>query len=703
MSTPQFFNRDLSWLSFNKRVLDEARNKNLPLYERIKFLAIYSSNLDEFYRVRVASYQRFTELPAADKLQLRENPDITLKKIQLNVHKQQVEFGQIFTQEIIPELLENNIVLMQGEKLCDEHYEFTKEFFLDNLLPHMQPMLLLKKQIQPFLQNNAIYLAVKLYKKRGKKDNPDKPKRAKYAIVKIPSHRFDRFIELPAINEKHHIMFLDDIVKLHMKVVFPGFKIDSAYSFKMSRDADILIEDEYSGNIMSMIERNLKKRETGLPSRFLYDESIPRDFLNLLKLTFNLTSNELVRGARYHNFQDFFKFPNPGKPELENSFFHALKVKELGESKSMFKSIHKKDILLHFPYQSYEYIIRFLNEAAIDPKVEEIKATQYRVAENSAVVNALINAALNGKKVTVLVELKARFDEEANMISARAMTKAGVKIIYSLPGLKVHAKIALVIRKAAKEDYAYLSTGNFNEKTARIYADHGFFTCDETIISELKLLFSYLENQKTECQFNKLLIGQFNMRDEFLNLIDREISNVENGGKGYLILKMNGLQERHMIKKLYEASNKGVKIDLIIRGICCLIPGKSFSRNIRVIRIVDQFLEHARVFYFYNNGSEDIYLSSADWMTRNLHRRIESAFPIENPVLKKELIDILKIQLNDNTNARLLNAKLENVNIDINPDTQKIRAQKEILKFLKEKQAKDKQQLSDQKNIISEP
>lgn len=693
MSTYKFFNRDLSWLSFNNRVLDEARNKNLPLYERIKFLAIYSSNLDEFYRIRVASYQRFTELPVEDKLQLRENPDLTLKKIKQQVNKQQLEFGKIFTKEIIPELLENNIVLMQGEKLSEEHYEYTKEFFLDNLLPHMQPMLLLKKQIQPFLKNNAIYLAVKLYKKRGKKDNPDKPRRAKYAIVRIPNNRFNRFVELPSVNDKHQIMFLDDIVKLHIKVVFPGFKIDSTYSFKMSRDADFLIEDEYSGNIMHMIERNLKKRETGDPSRFLYDENIPRDFLNLLKLAFNLTNTELVKGARYHNFQDFFMFPNPAGPELEDSPFHALKVKELGQSKSMFKAIRKRDILLHYPYQSYEYVIRFLNEAAIDPKVEEIKATQYRVAKNSAVVNALINAALNGKKVTVLVELKARFDEEANMNSARAMTKAGVKIIYSLPGLKVHAKIALVIRKEDKEDYAYLSTGNFNEKTARIYADHGLFTSNEATISELKLLFNYLEDQKTECEFNKLLIGQFNMRDKFLNKIDREIKHVENGKKGHLILKMNGLQERQMIKKLYEASTKGVKIDLIIRGICCLIPNKPYSKNIRIIRIVDQFLEHARVFYFHNNGENEVYLSSADWMSRNLHRRIECAFPIEPPKLKQELIDILNIQLKDNTNGRIINEKLENIKPKIDIGEQVNRAQKDIFRYIKEKELAKKSKI----------
>ncbi len=682
MSTYQFFNRDLSWLSFNNRILDEAKNKDLPLYERIKFLAIYSSNLDEFYRIRVSSYQRFTELPAEDKLQLRENPDLTLKNIKQQVNKQQLEFSRIFTQEIVPDLLKNNIVLIQGEKLCEAHYKFTQEFFLDNLLPHMQPMLLLKKHIQPFLKNNAIYLAVKLYKKSNNKDTSGKPKRAKYAIVRIPSNRFDRFIELPPIDNKHHIIFLDDIVKMHLKVIFPGFKIDSTYSFKMSRDADFLIENEYSGNIMSMIERNLKKRETGEPSRFLYDENIPKDFLSLLKLAFNLTNNELVKGDKYHNFQDFFKFPNPAGSELEDTPFFPLKIKALGESKSMFKVIRKRDILLHYPYQSYEYVIRFLNEAAIDPKVEEIKATQYRVAENSAVVNALINAALNGKKVTVLVELKARFDEETNMNSAKAMTKAGVKIIYSLPGLKVHAKIALVIRKADKKDYAYLSTGNFNENTARIYADHGLFTSDATTIAELKLLFNYLEDQKTNCEFDKLLIGQFNMRNQFLNKIDREIKQVENGKKGHLILKMNGLQEREIIKKLYEASTKGVKIDLIIRGICCLVPNKAYSKNIRIIRIVDQFLEHARVFYFHNGGNNEVYLSSADWMSRNLHRRIECAFPIEKPKLKQELIDILNIQLKDNTNGRIINEKLENIKLPYKEGEQKHRAQKDIFKYL---------------------
>lgn len=684
----QFLNRDLSWLSFNKRVLEEAANTNLPLYERIKFLAIYSSNLDEFYRVRVGTYKRFTELPAEDKSNLRENPDAILKNINAEVDRQQNKFGQIFTLDIIPALKENNIILYRDEELCDEHHQFVKDFFLDNLLPHVQPMLLLKKQIQPFLQNNVVYIAVKLLKKRSKKEEEGEPKvrRSRYAIIKVPSHRFARFIELPEKNGKHYIMFLDDIIKKRMKVLFPGYKIDSSYSFKLSRDADLLIEDEYSGDLIKMIENSLKKREIGTPSRFLYDESIPKDFLKFLKDSFNLVGNNMVKGARYHNFQDFFGFPNPNHPELERESTPPMKVKALQVNKSIFKAIGKKDHILHFPYQSYEYVIRFLNEAAIDPKVEEIKATQYRVADNSAVVNALINAALNGKKVTVFVEVKARFDEEANLKSAREMRKAGVTIIDSIPGLKVHAKIALVVRKGDKKDYAFLSTGNFNEKTAKIYADHGLFTSDELIISELKQLFDYLENQTPGYEFSKLMVGKFNLRSGLAALIDQEIENVKNGGKGHIILKMNGLQERNMIAKLYEASEKGVKIDLIIRGICCLKPNKTYAKNIKVIRIVDQYLEHARAFYFHNKGEDLLYLSSADWMNRNLHRRIECAFPIQDPKIKKEVLDIIKIQLKDNVSARFLDSKLNNLPIPLNGNEKLIQSQLEITQYLSKKE-----------------
>ncbi|PKQ68661.1 polyphosphate kinase 1 [Labilibaculum manganireducens] len=692
MQKYQFLNRDLSWLSFNKRVLQEASNTRLPLYERIKFLAIYSSNLDEFYRVRLGTYKRFTELPAEDKDILRENPDAILKNINAEVDRQQNEFGNIFTQEIIPALEEEDIILIRDQSLCEEHHQFVKDFFLDNLLPHVQPILLLKKQIQPFLQNNVIYIAVKLFKKRKKEEEEGTPKsrRSRYAIIKVPSHRFPRFIELPDRDGKHFIMFLDDIIKLRMKLLFPGYKIDSSYSFKLSRDADLLIEDEYSGDLIKMIENSLKKRETGSPSRFLYDASIPKDFLKFLKDSFNLQNNDMVKGARYHNFQDFFGFPNPKYPELEPESFHPLKVDDLQGNKSVFKTIRLKDQILHFPYQSYEYVIRFLNEAAVDPKVVEIKATQYRVADNSAVVNALINAALNGKKVTVFVEVKARFDEEANLRSANEMRKAGVKIIDSIPGLKVHAKLALVLRKGDKKDYAFLSTGNFNEKTAKIYSDHGLLTSNEVIITELKQLFDYLENQTEGYEFRKLLVGRFNLRRSLIELIDQEIQNVKKGHKGYIILKMNGLQERDMITKLYEASENGVKIDLIIRGICCLKPNKTYAKNIRIIRIVDQFLEHGRIFYFHNLGEELLYLSSADWMNRNLHRRIECAFPIQDKKIKKELIDILNIQLNDNVSARILDGKLNNLPIPINGKVKKIQSQKEIFAYLNKKETASK-------------
>lgn len=687
MPNYQFLNRDLSWLSFNKRILEEASNSQLPLYERIKFLAIYSSNLDEFYRVRVGTYKRFTELHTKDKQNLRENPDNILKNINIEVDRQQNEFGKIFKNQIIPDLEANDIILLQNDELCEEHHQFVKDFFLDNLLPHVQPILLLKKQIQPFLQNNVIYIAVKLFKKNKKEDDgTPKARRSRYAIIKVPSHRFPRFVELPKKDGKYFIMFLDDIIKLRMKILFPGYKIDSSYSFKLSRDADLLIEDEYSGNLIKMIENSLKKRETGSPSRFLYDETIPKYFLKFLKDSFNLLNSDLVKGARYHNFQDFFSFPNPKYPDLEKEPFHPLKVAELDGKNSIFKTIGTKDHILHFPYQSYEYVIRFLNEAALDPKVEEIKATQYRVADNSAVVNALINAALSGKKVTVFVEVKARFDEEANLKSAREMRKAGVKIIDSIPGLKVHAKLALVIRKGDKKDYAFLSTGNFNEKTAKIYADHGLFTSDEVIISELKQLFDYLENQTEGYKFQNLLIGKFNLRTSLIELIDQEIKNVKNGHKGYIILKMNGLQERDMITKLYEASEKGVKIDLIIRGICCLKPNKTYAKNIRIIRIVDQFLEHARAFYFYNRGEEILYLSSADWMNRNLHRRIECAFPIKNVKIKKELLDILNIQLRDNVSARILDGKLNNLPIPTNNNKHSIQSQPEIFNYLNKKE-----------------
>ena len=681
---PKYMNRDLSWLSFNGRVLEEACDKSLPLYERLKFLAIYSSNLDEFYKVRVASYGKMLKQSNEKPGEKITKPVAVMSKILSIVDHQQNEFGKIFWKELVPELKKNNITLVQNRRLSRSQMDFIDRFFHEELIPYLQPILLLSDKIAPFLQDGAIYLAVKLYKKRDHVD-PAKKKRARYALVNIPREQLPRFIELPGVKERHSIIFLDDIVKMNLDALFPGYQIDSSYSIKLSRDADLEIEDEYSGDLAEKISRSLVKRKTGAPSRFLYDASIPETFLKLLRRTFSLTRGELVPGGRYHNFSDLFSFPNPVSPKLENKSLPGLVKKDLAQYSSMLKAMEEKDWMLHFPYHSYDPVISFLNEAAIDPKVKEIKTTQYRVASDSAVVNALITARNNGKKVTVFVEVKARFDEYANLVFAKTMKKAGIRIIYSIPGLKVHAKVALVLRNSAKgcrKEYAFLSTGNFNEKTAKIYADHGFFTSDERITSELKEIFSYLEKQSSKIDLNHLLVAQFNLKKELTRKINREIKNAKEGKSAWMILKMNGIDNEKMINKLYEASQAGVKIDLIVRGICCVIPGEPYSKNITVTRIVDRFLEHARVFVFSNNGNHETYMASADWMNRNLNSRIELSFPVYDEQIKKEVMEILHIQLRDNIKARHLDKDHNNTPVPSDKSS-KIRAQVETYNLLK--------------------
>lgn len=683
--TQKYINRDLSWLSFNNRVLEEAKDKSVPLYERLKFLAIYSSNLDEFFKVRVASYRRQLNQFYENTGERRSDPGKILKDILSIVNKQLNEFGRIFWKELVPELKSNNIILLQDEDLQKSHKEFITNFFYEQVIPYLQPVLLLKGKISPFLQDDVIYMAIKLFKKLLKKDDIKKKRKGRYAIVNVPTDKLPRFIELPEANGKYYIMFLDDIIQHNLDALFPGYEISSSYCIKLSRDADLGIDDEFTGDLIEKISKSLVKRKTGVPSRFLFDNNIPGDFLTLLKGTFKLSKKDLVPGGKYHNFSDLFSFPNPLSPDLENEFLPALYNRNLEQYSSMLEAITERDWMLHFPYHSYDPVIRFLNEAAIDPKVKEIKATQYRVAADSSVINALINAVRNGKKVTVFVEVKARFDEYANLHFAKLMKKSGVKIIYSIPGLKVHAKVALILRKPGKnkkDAYAFLSTGNFNEKTAKIYADHGLFTSNENITGELKNLFKYLGNQDNQFDFKHLLIAQFNIKDELTRKIDREIDNAEKGKPAWIILKMNGLDNKKMIDKLYEASQKGVKIDLIVRGICCLIPGEQFSKNITITRIVDRFLEHARVFVFNNDEQNEIYMASADWMNRNLNRRIELGFPVLDEDIKKEVMEILRLQLADNTKARVLDSKHNNIIKSTNNDT-KIRAQIETYNLLK--------------------
>lgn len=686
--TPRYFNRDISWLSFNHRVLEEAKSKNNPLFERLKFLAIYSSNLDEFYKVRVAEYKYDVDYDELDDPN-SDSPVKVVREINRIVREQLEEFSRIFHEEILTEMRKEGIILYQGNMPPDpEHQQFIREYFYREVIPYLQPVLL-TKGTRSFLRDNRLYLAIRLYRKKRGADNGSN-RRPRYALVKLPYTDVKRFIRLPDKDGCYHFLFLEDLVRFNLQELFPGYDIDSSYCVKLLRDADLGIKDEFTGNLVEKIRKNLGRRKVGEPALFTYDRDIPEDFLAFLQDVIGVYKEDLLAGERYLNFQDFFSFPNPFAPRLQLNHPQPIHPYELEQIGSMFAAIREKDRILHYPYQSFDYLIKFLNEAAQDPKVYAIKVTQYRVASNSAVVNSLISAARNGKQVSVFVEVKARFDEENNLTLARLMSEAGVRIIYSLPGLKVHAKLALVLRRSGNErkrSFAYLSTGNFNEKTARQYADHGFFTCKEDIIRDLENLFSYFENPKFRPEFTKLWVTRFNFKNELRRRIDREIELARQGKKGYILVKLNGIQNKPLINLLYKASEAGVKIDMIIRGICCLVPNQKFSRNINLRRIVDSYLEHGRIIVFGNDGAPEVYLTSADWMNRNINRRIETTFPLENEEIKKELFDILDLQLRDNVSARLINENLENIPI-VADGLKPVRAQWDTYKMLIEKETR---------------
>ena len=683
----KYFKRDVSWLSFNYRVLLEAEDDTLPVYERIKFLSIYSSNREEFYEIRVAEHRgvimkkNFTE-------ESGDEAEEVLTEITNEVNRQQREYYRIFSEKILPELNRQNIYLYQGSEPEPFHEEFVHNFFNEEVFPFLSPVMIQAGDIRTFIRDRRLYLVIRMVKKSKRKLEGDQAPEYHYALMKIPYAKVPRFIELPQHEGKFYIMFIDDIIRANLANIFPGYIIDSCYSIKISRDADIYLENE-KGNIVESIRKKVKKRKIGALSRFMYDRAMPDDFLSFICEAFGITRDDLVVGGRYLNLQDLAKLPNPKGKELEQKIPTPMRVPYLDEKGSVFRAVKKKDILLHFPYQSFDYLIRFLMEAAFDPKVDEIKITQYRVAENSAVINTLVSAAQNGKKVTVFVELKARFDEENNMSTAERMEQAGIRIIYSIPGLKVHAKVAVIIRKDPddgnkRRDFAYLSTGNFNEKTARVYSDMALLTCNDEIITDINKVFAVLEGKMAEPTFRHLLVARFNMVPELIRMIHREIEHVKLGRKGRIVLKMNGLHDQNMINELYHASENGVEIDLIVRGICCLVPGQPYSANIRITRIVDMFLEHSRIWYFYNDGKEDVYLTSADWMRRNLNRRIETAFPILVPEIKQEVIDILKIQMRDNVKACLIDEQLHN-NFKHNEEPVKVRSQLAIYEYLKNK------------------
>ena len=681
----KLFNRELSWLSFNHRVLQEAKDPSVPLYDRIKFLAIFSSNLDEFFRVRVASLRSLLSLKKKTQKELKFDVAKLIDKIHKLVVWMQEEYGDIYINSVKPELNKNNIYLIDQTELNEQQREYVAEIFNVQVVPHIMPMMIFKKKITPFLRNQRLYLAVKLSTKQSRK--LEKQKRYKYAIVEIPTNHLDRFILLPKVGDNNYIIFLDDIIRLFLPQIFYGYNIHESYAIKLTRDAELHIEDEFSGNLLDKIKKSLAKRSSGVPCRFLYDKAAPAGFLKFLKEALLLSDEDLYAGARYHNFNDFFNFPNPGIKELYYPDIVPLKSRELDKYKNFFDASKQKDFLLYFPYHSYDYVVNAIGAAARDPDVKSIKTTQYRVARDSKIVNALIKAAHRGKDVTAFVEIKARFDEEINIKSAEEMQKAGVKVLYSLPGLKVHSKMALITREenGVLKKYAYLSTGNFNEKTAKIYTDFGFFTTDERLTFEVEKVFSFLQDKTNGYIFQHLLVAQFGMRRTFISLIENEIKNAKEGNRAEITMKLNGLEDERMIFKLYEASNAGVKINIICRGICCLIPGvEGMSENINVISIVDKFLEHGRVYIFHNDGDEKIYLSSADWMKRNLSRRIETAFPVYDKELQKMVKDIIGIQLQDNIKARIIDEKQVN-EYQQNGSVDCHRSQFEVYDYLKMK------------------
>jgi polyphosphate kinase len=645
----KYFHRDLSWLRFNHRVLQEAADNRNLLYERIKFLAIFSSNLDEFFKVRVSDIRQIKNLQKPLRKKLITKPNLVLKEIRTQVHLQQEEFGRIFVGEIIPDLQKENIHLINVEAFSETQKEIAKNHFEDKLKNKLKTEIYNvadKKSI--FIENESLYLTGLINKDT-------------FEIAHIPEDE-DRFFVFPSENGKHYITFIDDIIKYNLKLKHNNLDLNY-YELKLSRDAELYIEDEFSGDLMQKIKDALPNRETGQATRILIDSKMPELLKKIIKEALDVSNADIIIGGAHHNFKDFFGFPNPTNKKLSNATLvpkaHAL----LSAYKSMFAAIEDKDQLLHYPYQSFEPVIRLLEEAANDPHVTTIKMTLYRVAKESRLNNAIANAAKNGKKVIIFIEAKARFDEENNLKWGKIFKVSGANVIYSYPGIKVHSKILYIEREIEDKAkrYCYIGTGNFNENTAKLYTDFGLMTANKKITKELNRVFLVLEGVLIVPKAKKLLISPFTSRHKFSAMVEREIALSHAGKKGAIILKMNSLEDKQMIKLLYKASNAGVSIRLLIRGMCSLVPGiKNQSENITVTSIIDRFLEHGRVYLFGNDGDEKLFIGSADWMTRNLTHRIEVIAPVLDPDNFKIVKDILELQLADNVKARIIDAEQKN-------------------------------------------
>lgn len=678
----RLLNRELSWLSFNGRVLQEAMDPRVPLLDRMNFLAIFSSNLDEFFRVRVASLRSLLRLRKKKLKKLGFRPRRLLREMLHTVTSQQEAFGSTLRGMILPELEANGVFLLNNQDLSPEQVGFLKEVMEARIEPRLGPYVLDDGEDATFFEEGRIYLVTELWPRTEIALGAERPS---YGLIEVPSPPLPRFISVP--GEGHNVLFLEDVIRLFLDGLFPEHEVGSAYAVKLTRDADLYLDDEFEGDLVEKIRKSLGKRETGLPSRFLYDLQAPYGLISFMKDYLDLDDDDLVPGSRYHNLQDLFQFPRPKKlAGLIREPLKPLPHPTLKDVDSILDAVSEKDRILHFPYQSYDYVIRFLREAGQDPRTRSIWITLYRVGKDSAVVRALIDAAKRGVKVTVFVEVKARFDEARNLKWAGEMEEAGVRVFYSKPGIKVHAKIALVIRDGERsaEKFAYLGTGNFNESTAGVYADHALLTSDPRLTDDVEEVFRFLWEETDAPRCEHLLVAPFSLRSGMENLIQREIDNARAGMVSGLAFKMNSIQDPGMIDAVYDASRSGVRVNLVVRGICCIRPGfPGTGSNIRGRSIVDRFLEHARIYRFVNGGLPLLYLASADLMKRNLDGRVEVAFPIFDEGVRAELEHFLHLQLADNTKARILDQAQANNYVGRRVGEPRVQAQDGFYEWLK--------------------
>ncbi|MEN9685805.1 MAG: polyphosphate kinase 1 [Bacteroidota bacterium] len=663
MSKKLLIQRDISWLSFNARVLQEANDPSVPLKERIRFLGIFSNNTDEFFRVRVATLKRMVEFSEKRKsldMHLEEHPQQILDQIQTIVLQQQNEFNRIWD-GIIRELRKEKIYLVDEQHLNREQQLFVRKYFDEVVRANIIPLMIESLPQLPYLRDKSIYLGVVMRKKNSAYQQ-------KYSLIEIPAKAVGRFIQLPSKAGEKQIILLEDVVRFNLPNIFSyfGYNFFEAHIFKVTKDAEIDLDNDLSTTFVEKIEKGLKNRRKGKPVRFVYDKSMDAGLLEYLirRLNLNRKSN-IIPGGRIHNFRHFMDFPDvfSHKSTRREPFTHPA----LTSTMRVTDVIVKKDLMLHFPYHSFDAIIDLLREAAMDPEVVSIKITAYRLASGSKVINALVNAARNGKEVLVMLELKARFDEEANLEWKKVLEEEGVKVLLGVPKMKIHAKLCIIKKKTANKtiQYGFVSTGNLNEKTARIYGDHCLLTSNRNVMADINRVFHYLENWKSpghtleSCK--KLLICPAGMRKELLALIDKEIKNAKSGKEAEITIKVNSLSDTQLIQKLQAATAGGVKVNMIVRGVFCMVTDlKKNKQPVKAISIVDEYLEHARVLIFHNLGNTKIYISSADWMVRNLDHRVEVGIPVNDPEICKELKEIIHIQLRDNVKARVLDNNLSN-------------------------------------------